>query len=187
MKSKIHFFSTFFFILSVLFSCGPSERNGIAQKAEYEALNSEALPVQDGKQLPDFLFIPMDSLAFTGNDIPKGKSVWVMNFNPGCAHCQQTALAISMRKDELKNTEFIFVSRVATDAIKKFATDYKLWEQEGVHFFQDPKQLFFNYFGIVQVPLVMVYNEEHQLLQTFETELDFEDILSTVQAHKKQF
>jgi hypothetical protein len=110
-----------------------------------------------------------------------------MNFNPGCAHCQQTALAISMRKDELKNTEFIFVSRVAQDAIKKFATDHKLWEQEGVHFFQDPKQLFYNYFGIVQVPLVMVYNEDHQLLQTFETELDFEDILSTVHAHKKQF
>ena len=187
MKSKIHFFSTFFFLWLGLISCGPSERNGIAQKAEYEALTPEALPVQDGKQLPDFLFIPMDSLAFTGNDIPKGKSVWVMNFNPGCAHCQQTALAISMRKDELKNTEFVFVSRVAQDAIKKFATDHKLWGKDGVHFFQDPKQLFFNYFGIVQVPLVMVYNEEHQLLQTFETELDFEDILSTVQAHKKQF
>ena len=187
MKSKIHFFFAFFLAVNFLFACKPSERNAIAQKAEYEALTSEALPLQDGKQLPDFLFIPMDSAAFTGKDVPQGKNVWVMNFNPGCAHCQQTAMAISMRREELKNTEFIFVSRVAPEAIKKFATDFKLWEQEGVHFFQDPKQLFYNYFGIVQVPLVMVYNEEHQLLQTFESELDFEDILSTVQAHKKQF
>lgn len=173
-----------FSLLIFLISCDSTFENTQEQTEKYLELTSEELPVMNGKTLPDFLFIPLDSIPFTGKDIPEGKKVWVMNFNPGCAHCQQTALAMSMRMSELENTEIIMVSRVAKDAIDKFARDNKLNGKENVHFFQDPKQLFYNYFGIAQVPLVILYNEQHQWLQTFESELDFEDIVSTLNAHK---
>ena len=175
-----------FSVLIFLISCSSSFETAQEQSKRYQELTSETLPVSNGKTLPDFLFIPLDSFPYTGKDIPEGKKVWVMNFNPGCAHCQQTALAMSMRMSELENTEIIMVSRVAEEAIRKFAQDNKLNGKENVHFFMDPKQLFYNYFGIAQVPLVILYNEQHQWLQTFESELDFEDILSTLNAHKSK-
>lgn len=161
---------------------GPSTVESLIQ--EYDKLDPNSVPYSDGKELTDFVFIPVIGNPIRGSEIEEGKPLIVFNFNPGCAHCNLFAQSVSLRKGELQDCEIIATSRVDTISMRKFATDYRLNEIPNVHLCYDPKILMFNYFGNSQSPMVIIYGEDHQQKRVFTGDIDFDEVVSVLKPSK---
>ena len=141
----------------------------------YEQRKSN-LPENDGKLFPDFLFIPILGKQEKGNEFGIGKKKLVFYFNPTCGHCKKAAESVNMAEDLLKDTEIMFVSRMDTVLVREFANYYRLIKPN-ISFYFDPNEHFYNYFGMMHVPLYLLYDEEGHLIHQTEAELSVDDIV----------
>ncbi len=51
-----------------------------------------------------------DNTIFTANDLPKGKSVVLIYFDPDCDHCQKLMTALFKKINDFKKAEIVMVT-----------------------------------------------------------------------------
>ncbi len=107
-------------------------------------------------QIPNFSFQALDGNTYTASQLPKGKSIFVMLFDPGCEHCQTQAKNIGDAADKFQNVKFVFVSMFDDKAgIEQFGKTYFGDKGLDVTFLIDPSTGidFETYFGYTDDPV----------------------------------
>lgn len=132
---------------------------------------------QDGKVFPAFEFLKIDGQQFTNKDVPENQPVVVTFFNPGCSHCQVLANGIRSQMHQLKDVTFVYITDMEMDIIQEFAKSYGLLDFKNVHFLQDLEGKFYYAFGEQFVPLIFVYDENHQRIKRYTENCKVEDLL----------
>jgi thiol-disulfide isomerase/thioredoxin len=127
-------------------------------------------PYQKDSTLPSFSMLQTDSSTwFNSNELPKGKPVVIVYFNPECGHCQLTAHEFMEKKEEFKDAFFVWITYRATmDEIKQFGNDAKMFDAANIRLGKEMQYSIVPYYGVHYTPYIAVYNDKGKLLQTYD-------------------
>lgn len=122
--------------------------------------------------IPSFKFFKVKSgIAFTNEDLPKGKKTVFILFDPSCGHCKSEANAIGKNYTKLKDINLYFVSMNDPALMSSFLETFakELVGKANVEVLYDRNQDFVSKFHIPdQFPANYIYTADGQL-QTYWT------------------
>jgi len=120
--------------------------------------------------LPEFNFFRADKSAFTNKDLPRGKGVFFVFFDPGCEHCQRAVATLGRQYAKFQNVTICLISTEDEQKINLFMATYgpRLRTRKNVIVLQDKLQQFIPRFKPYKYPAMFLYSAGNKLL-------DYED------------
>jgi len=136
---------------------------------------AQTLPPSPAQTLPAFNFVLPDGRAFTNKDLPQGKPVFFVLFDPTCPHCQRAVRSIDEQSGAFSKATVCLVSMDTWDKINLFVADYAphLKGMGNVRVMRDPQYLFIGRFKPRKFPAMELFAADGRLL-------DYEDNAETV-------
>jgi peroxiredoxin len=125
--------------------------------------------------LPDFTFYRADGHAFGRRDVPVGKPVLFVLFDPTCPHCQRAVRHIGEQYAAFRKAEICLVSMENWAAINEFVATYAgaLKGRPNVVVLRDSAGEFIGRFKPMKFPAMMLFSRDGRLV-------DYEDNENTV-------
>lgn len=120
--------------------------------------------------IPVFRFARHDQRVVSNADLPAGKLVLFVFFDPDCDHCKRALAHMDRESGDYRAAFLYFVSMESQDKIDRFVATYtpRLAAQPNVVFLRDPGGGYMLGFHPVRFPSLLLYSPEHKLL-------DYED------------
>jgi len=134
----------------------------------------------DTEKIPEFRLQQMNNQSFTNEDIPKGKNVLLVFFDPYCVHCNHEAEKMAENYQKFQNTEILFISWHGLSEIKDFAKKCHLDGKENITVLWDRSQSLFYIFEIKSFPYMILYDAEGQKKGFFKGEGKLDRILNVI-------
>lgn len=136
-------------------------------RAEAQGPGSAPPPAQT---IPVFRFARQDHGAITNADLPPGKLVLFVFFDPDCDHCKRALTHMDKDYKAYRDVAVFLVSMESQLKIDWFIASYtpRLAAQRNVIFLRDPGGAYMLGFHPVRFPSLLLYSPEHKLL-------DYED------------
>jgi peroxiredoxin len=134
-----------------------------------------AQPPAPAQTLPAFSFVLADGRPFTNTDLPAGKPVFFVLFDPTCPHCQRAVRSMDEQAAAFNKATVCLVSMDPWDKINLFVSGYAphLKGMANVRVMQDPKYMFIGRFKPRKFPAMELFGADGKLL-------DYEDNPETV-------
>jgi peroxiredoxin len=147
-------------------------------------LSAQDLSKPQAQTIPQFEFFRSDNKPFTDKDLPKGKIIFFMFVDPGCAHCQLSIKSIGDNYAAFKKASVFIVSLSDFATLNQFMTTYgsKVKGEKNVTLLQDKLGQFITKFNPVRYPSMLLYSAQGHLL---DYEDDPESIFKLVNAINK--
>jgi len=118
----------------------------------------------EGKQLPAFSFLLMDSTTRLNTDSIKPEGPFVIcYFSPQCPYCRAQIKSIIKHQKEFKNTHFFFITEFPYHDVKGFTREFKLEQYGNFTTGIDDTKKFSKYFSIPSIPYLAIYNTDKRL------------------------
>lgn len=129
------------------------------------------------KEMPKFSFTTIDGKTLTNKDLlPNHRTIFVY-FNTTCDYCLHEAQMFRDNLDKLHNFQLIFVSFETPEIIKPFAEQFQLLNHDKIHFISDPRAAFSTTFDVKSLPSIVLYDENHKLVEVIKGQVKIETIL----------
>ncbi len=113
-----------------------------------------------GKLMTDFRFTDIKGEAFSPRNLPLGKPVIVLYFDPDCDHCQLESKWIVEQKELFKDISLLFVSWAEMEALQAFPEKHLQGITSNVFITKDDQYKIDDYFGYSEVLSIYVYNSK---------------------------
>lgn len=130
--------------------------------------------------LPEFHFKTLDNESFTNSQLSKGIKKILMHFNSECNICQNEAVKFREHATELGNVEVLYISSESPDKIKEFGKRYGLVDMENVTMLVDGEGFYQTWVKSTQVPYMLVYDGDSDLIFQHKGLVDFERLLKSI-------
>lgn len=127
--------------------------------------------------MPAFKLLSLDSSKVQTKELlTKGKPAMVLLFSPDCDHCKQLTESIVANKKKFKNVQVVMSSFKSLALIKPFYEATKASAIPNLVIGKDYSWFFSSYYKFQKYPLVALYDKEHKLINTFEYNIDIEQM-----------
>lgn len=123
------------------------------------------------------LLLPDSTTKYTKDDLPKGKPVLIMLFNPDCEHCQHEAEMFVAGRDLLKKIHIVMATPFPIYRLKAFTTDYGLDKMDNVVVAKDPHYFLIPFYDVRNFPFLALYDKKAKLIRTFDGSVTVEKLL----------
>ena len=132
-------------------------------------------PPRPASTIPVFRFLRHDQRPVVNADLPKGRLVLFVFFDPDCEHCQRAVKHMDEECADFRGASLFFVSMEGWEKIERFTAGYAshLRAQPNVVFLRDAGGGYMLGFHPMRFPSLFLYSPEHKLL-------DYEDNEETV-------
>lgn len=125
----------------------------------------DSLARYDNSQLmPPFQFYSLDGKKFTEQNLPTGKFVALIFFNPDCDFCEDETDSIKAHIRQLQNVEFVMISYRDSSKLSKFVGDYDLLRYQNIHVVWDKDHSYSQLYTFHYTPSVHLFSPRHLLL-----------------------
>ncbi|MBK8685097.1 MAG: hypothetical protein IPN26_08890 [Bacteroidetes bacterium] len=151
------------------------------KKTETEApnfsANYEKPKAAPGAPLLEFNVVGHDEKLYYSRDIPFGKPVVLVLFNPSCGHCAEVAQKIKAHINQFLDVQFVFITGLnLLGELKTFAESTGIHDQKNIIVSADNSDVTKEIFEYKGIPQIMVYNKDHFLQKTFYKEVDTDSL-----------
>lgn len=151
------------------------------KKTETEApnfsANYEKPKAAPGAPLLEFNVVGHDEKLYYSRDIPFGKPVVLVLFNPSCGHCAEVAQEIKAHINQFLDVQFVFITGLnLLGELKTFAESTGIHDQKNIIVSADNSDVTKEIFEYKGIPQIMVYNKDHFLQRTFYKEVDTDSL-----------
>jgi peroxiredoxin len=126
--------------------------------------------------LPDFHFPTLTNSSISKKDLPRNTPILVIYFNPDCEHCQYEAIELRKNIGLFKDVKILMISPATKKEIITFFEEYHLKDYPQVVPLMDINSNFFNVFGMVMTPLIIIYDKDQHLVKYFKGEARIENV-----------
>ncbi|HEY8399796.1 MAG TPA: redoxin domain-containing protein [Cytophagaceae bacterium] len=136
------------------------------------------LSEQKEVKIPQFTYYTIEGKTFGNKDLKKNTKLIFMYFNPLCDICVSETQNILGNYYYLQehNIQLVMVSPNKLGEIVVFKDKFGLDRYENITVLHDRDDTFYKQFNAIGYPTLYLYNEEQNLITSFETEVDFEEI-----------
>lgn len=117
--------------------------------------------------IPSFIFVKEDQSGFTKDNLPKGRSIFFIFFDPGCDHCQRTVAQLDKQYSKLLKPAIYFVTLDKPAGARSFMQRYakNLSQQKNVMVLYDVRYQFIPKFKPVKYPSMFLYDKQGKLVK----------------------
>lgn len=158
----------FFFSCLLLSTAAMSQQNPPAEP-----------PYKRFPTVPPFKVLLADSTTwFTREDLAKKESLVIMLFSPECDHCQHQTDSILAHIKEFKQVQFLLVTVLPFDRMKKFYDSYGLANYKNIIVGRDQQFLFPGFFQTHSLPVLAFYNRKKELITLAEGSMRIDEMLA---------
>lgn len=150
-----------------------------AQKTEPLKDNPDA-PYLKHKDMPAFDVVDMRTKdTFSTYNIPAGKPTLIIYFAPECDHCRKMLDVLLPQMDRIKNVDVYMMSFMPLIALEIFNRGYQLEKYPNVKMLgQDIKFFFPTFYGVSNVPDVVLYDKNKKFVKLWTNDVTIEQILA---------
>ena len=158
----------------------------IAQAQNSDSISAKKLasPVDSAPylkfpELPAFNILSIDSVTlFNTYNIPKGKPVALLFFDPDCKHCKANIQELTKKMDSLRNVDFyLFSARHDLSMIRTFVETHKLASYPNIKIVgMDKEFFFFSYYKVKFVPDLALYDSNKKLIKLLQGEFTVKEL-----------
>ena len=142
-------------------------------------VKKDSLPYQRFPSLPAFNIMLADSATiFNTYNIPGGKPIALMLFDPDCKHCKDLTKRMLAAMDSLQDIQFYMLTPAhSMAAIRKFSADFHLADYKNVRVVGRDYEFFFHeYYGVKFVPDIALYDKNKTIIKLFEANATVQDL-----------
>ncbi|SFE44832.1 Thiol-disulfide isomerase or thioredoxin [Chitinophaga sp. CF118] len=131
----------------------------------------------EGKPMPSFSLLSSDSVTYLNtNNIPAGKPIVFLLFDPYCPYCRAETESIIKNMKSLQDVRFYFLTSSPYNDMMSYYKNFQLQKYENVTVGIDTGFYLIKYFKIAGVPFTAIYTDEKKLKQTFVGKIEAEVI-----------
>ncbi len=162
-------------LLVVLTSC--TSKSGA--NSDPGKLASETEQTDSSKEKAPKFNLTLENGEKTTLDKLPGKIALVL-FQPDCDHCQREAEDIKNHIEGFKTFQLYFVSSAPIDEVIAFARKYGLYDRPNVKLGTTTVTDIINTFGPIDAPSIYLYNDDGELIQSFNGEVAIEVVIKYI-------
>lgn len=156
----------------------------IPQNTKNEKEQTDTLkPYQKNQDLPAFNVRLLDSVTiFNTYNIPEGKPVGLVLFDPDCKHCKHTIKNLLQNMDSVSNVQFYLVTPIHDiSMVRRFYDEYKLADYKNIQVVGiDYEFFYFGNYVVRNVPDIALYDQHKELIKLIEGEFTATDIYRSI-------
>lgn len=132
-------------------------------------------------QLPAFGITRIDNSRFTEKDLPGNVPVLYMYFSPTCPHCQVMTSSILSHMKELKGLQVVMMTMEPMEEVHSFVTKFTLASYPNIAIGMEAYPYTFSqHFHFSQLPFLVLYDNQGNLLRAFNSTSREEDFIPDV-------
>ncbi|WP_307379958.1 TlpA family protein disulfide reductase [Chitinophaga terrae (ex Kim and Jung 2007)] len=121
------------------------------------------------REIPAFDVLLLDSTTLLNTrDIPTGRPVLFMYFQPDCKHCQEETIKLVKNMDAFKDVQIYYISPSPISEVKLFYDLCGLKKFSNVTFAVDYKLYFYEQYKPTTTPYQAVYDRSKKLVDYFD-------------------
>ena len=139
------------------------------------------LSVGQKNKIPPFSIRKIDGKIFNAWELPKNKPVILIYFSPDCDHCKRMMTDLVKRSNDFKNTSITMITYLPVSEVSKFVKDYNISKYPFIYIGTESTTYFVrDYFNLVQMPFLALYNEKGEMVTHYEREIPFDEVVKQV-------
>jgi len=133
--------------------------------------------------LPPFEVQLRDSTKFFhSNQILSGKAVILLYFDTDCHFCQEETKELVKSMASLKDVQLYFLTTSSLNEMNKYSADYHLGDYGNIVVARDYKYSFYKHFKPSEVPYLVIYNKQKELVKIYKGSVSVQAIIDAVHA-----
>ena len=126
--------------------------------------------------IPPFKMVLSDNKIFTANDLPKGKPIILIYFDPDCDHCQKLMTALFKKINDFKKAEIVMVTFKTTSDVAAFEKKYNTEKYSNIKVGTEGTSFYLRmYYGLMTMPFTALYDKNRNLNYSYRKETQVDD------------
>jgi hypothetical protein len=139
----------------------------------------EAVPYRS--YLPPISMLLMDSnTRIHIKDIPGGRPIVFIYFQPDCIHCQQETAAILKNMNAFKDIRLYLLTPTYRPMLRKFYDHFHLADYKNIEVGVDEGLVFYKHFHSSQIPFLAVFGKDKRLIGARAGTFRIEELLDAI-------
>lgn len=134
-------------------------------------------------KLPPFRMMQPDGKVFKAEQLPLGKPIILIYFDPDCDHCQGMITEMLGRFNDFKKASIAMITFVPVEETGKFAKLYNLAKYPNIYTGTEGTSYFVrDYYRIVQMPFLALYNKNGDYIISYSRQIPLDDVKNKLAA-----
>lgn len=136
------------------------------------SLNAQLVQRKSPSTLPAFHITQPDGRPYGISDLPAGKPVMFVYFDPDCDHCEAFIDKLIKQINSFKNAQIVMVTYVPVGKLKTFVQKTGLEKYPSIITGTEGNAFIIRYhYDVVQFPYVALHDPNGNLIATYESEV----------------
>jgi len=124
---------------------------------------------QSGK-IPPFSMMQGSGKVFKAQDLPIGKPIIIIYFDPDCDHCEKTTKELLSRIAEFGKASIAMVTYMPVNKVIEFEKKYELKKYQNIYVGTEGNSFFLrNYYRLTTMPFIVLYTKNGDIVKEYRT------------------
>jgi thioredoxin-related protein len=108
--------------------------------------------------------------VFKAQDLPMGKPIIIMYFDPDCDHCEKTTKELVSKINEFRKASIAMVTYLPVNKVIEFEKKYSLKSYKNIYVGTEGNTSFLkNYYRLTTMPYIALYTKNGDLVKEYRT------------------
>ena len=135
--------------------------------------------------MPPFKMILSDNKVFNAVDLPKGKPVVLIYFDPDCDHCQKLMKGFFKKINSFKKAEIVMVTFKSIMELAAFEKKYNTHNYTNIKVGTEGNSFYLrNYYQLIKMPFTALYDKNKNLSYSCSQETGVDDLIKRLKTFK---
>ena len=128
--------------------------------------------------LPPFKMLLSSNKIFSAAELPGGKPLVLIYFDPDCDHCQKLMAELFKKIERFKKADIVMVTFKSIPELLGFEKRYNTPKYRNIQVGTEGNFFYLrNYYKLVKMPFTALYDKNHNFIYSYRDETDVDDLI----------
>ena len=133
--------------------------------------------------IPPFKMTLSNNKIFKAGDLPKGKPLVLIYFDPDCDHCQKLMTELFKKINSFKKTEMVLITFKPVAEVAAFEKKYNTSKYANMRVGTEGTLFYLkNYYKLVKMPFTALYDSGGNYISSYRDETPVDDLISRLKS-----
>ena len=137
----------------------------------------------NSQTIPPFKMTLSNNKILNAADLPKGKPLVLIYFDPDCDHCQKLMSELFKKINSFKKTEIVLITFKSVKEVAAFEKKYNTSKYANMKVGTEGTLFYLkNYYKLVKMPFTALYDKKGNYKYSYRDETPVDDLISRVKS-----
>lgn len=132
----------------------------------------------NSQSIPSFKLTLSNNKTFNASDLPKGKPLVLIYFDPDCDHCQKLMDELFKRIHSFKKTEMVLVTFKPISEVIAFEKKYGTRKYANMKVGTEGTLFYLrNYYKLMKMPFIVLYDKKGNYSHSYRDQTPLDDLI----------